>query len=96
MNKWIIFSILFLGLYTAFAAPNPMPEAEPETDDTRAAFRNCLEYECKNVCQKTRWRLFATKRCDWCAKKHCQAGEYGFTEWMAYNQFLKRWYKSKN
>ena len=93
----ITFAALFFIAFLAFAyaAPNPMPEAEPETDETRQAFMNCLKYECKSQCQKSRWRLFATKKCDYCAKVKCQAADYGYTEWMAYNQFLVRWYKAK-
>merc|ERR1711972_299556 len=91
-----LFSICFLALIQA--APSVMLNSD-QTDDDRFAYMMCLKRSCKNHCSKTQWKLFESKACDFCARKKCQEFTYknekflhgyGYTEWMAYNQFVDK------
>ena len=94
MQKITFFTLLLVTfLALTYASPAPMPEAEPETDENRMAFRNCLKDKCYSECREMaipRWRLFTKTKCDNCAKEECEAKEYGYTEWMNYNNFIHR------
>ena len=87
--KFLLFTIFFIN----FTESSPQPEAEPENDDDRQAFKQCLMKNCKR-CYISRWRLLMSRRCDECSKEECGSGDFERKDWFKYNKFIERSFHS--
>ena len=101
MKSAFLFIISTLCLLVKSA---PQPQASlllnsEQSDDDRFVYLECLKEKCENKCAKTEWKLFKNKLCDTCARKKCQEFTYknekylhgyGYTEWLAFNDFVDR------